>query len=154
MPKIRWKNLPPSLRAHLFERLRERKISAEDLYERKSRRPGLWLLQDLWRGGVSEDLPASWPAGPRPEALAGVEAEPNEGSMSRKKRSLFRELLAGIRAMCDHAEGKVELRTSLVTTSPATLEEASTRRTARRARHRRWRPSLSRGHTRSASTKA
>jgi len=35
MPKIRWKDLPPALREHLFERLREREISAEDLYELK-----------------------------------------------------------------------------------------------------------------------
>jgi hypothetical protein len=35
MPKIRWANLPPPLRDHLFERLRERKISAEDLYRLK-----------------------------------------------------------------------------------------------------------------------
>jgi hypothetical protein len=46
--------------------------------------------------------------------------------MSRKKRSLFRELLAGIRAMRDHAEGKVELRTSRVSPSPTTLEETGT----------------------------
>ena len=32
MPKIQWTNLPPALREHLFERLREREISAEDLY--------------------------------------------------------------------------------------------------------------------------
>jgi hypothetical protein len=70
MPKIRWKDLPPALREHLFERLRERKISAEDLYELKLWREsepdaperlvqGLRLLQDLWRGRVSEDVPAS-----------------------------------------------------------------------------------------------
>jgi hypothetical protein len=35
MPKIRWEDLPPALREHLFDRLRERKISAEDLYELK-----------------------------------------------------------------------------------------------------------------------
>jgi len=35
MPKIRWNDLPPALWEHLFERLRERKISAEDLYELK-----------------------------------------------------------------------------------------------------------------------
>ena len=27
MPKIRWSGLPPALRDHLFERLRERKIT-------------------------------------------------------------------------------------------------------------------------------
>ena len=35
MPKIQWTNLPPSLRDHLFERLRERKMTAEDLYPLK-----------------------------------------------------------------------------------------------------------------------
>ena len=44
MPTIRWKDLPPSLREHLFERLRERKIRAEDLYELK-----------LWRESEPEE---------------------------------------------------------------------------------------------------
>ena len=35
MPKVQWTNLPAPLRDHLFERLRERKISAEDLYQLK-----------------------------------------------------------------------------------------------------------------------
>lgn len=35
MPKILWSGLPPALRDHLFDRLRERKISAEDLYRLK-----------------------------------------------------------------------------------------------------------------------
>ena len=35
MPKIQWTNLPPALRDHLFERLRERKIKVEDLYKLK-----------------------------------------------------------------------------------------------------------------------
>jgi hypothetical protein len=35
MPKVQWTNLPEALRDHLFERLRERKISAEDLYRLK-----------------------------------------------------------------------------------------------------------------------
>jgi len=29
--KVQWTNLPPALRDHLFDRVRERKISAEDL---------------------------------------------------------------------------------------------------------------------------
>jgi len=33
MPKIQWTDLPPALRDHLFERLRERRISVEDLYQ-------------------------------------------------------------------------------------------------------------------------
>ena len=36
MPRIRWSGLPPALRDHLFERLRERKITAEDLYQLKA----------------------------------------------------------------------------------------------------------------------
>ena len=36
MPKIQWVDLPPALRDHLFERLRERKITAEDLYQLKA----------------------------------------------------------------------------------------------------------------------
>ena len=38
MPRIRWSGLPPALRDHLFDRLRERKITAEDLYELKASR--------------------------------------------------------------------------------------------------------------------
>ena len=33
MPKIQWENLPPVLRDHLFDRLRERKIAVA-VYER------------------------------------------------------------------------------------------------------------------------
>ena len=49
MPRIRWSGLPPALRDHLFERLRERQITAEDLYKLKAWREsnpdapeGLW----------------------------------------------------------------------------------------------------------------
>jgi hypothetical protein len=35
MPKIQWTNLPPALRQHLFDRVAERKITAEDLYQLK-----------------------------------------------------------------------------------------------------------------------
>ena len=35
MPRIQWRDLPPPLRDHLFDRLRQRKIAAEDLYELK-----------------------------------------------------------------------------------------------------------------------
>ncbi len=35
MPKIQWTNLSPSLREHLFDRLAERQITAEDLYKLK-----------------------------------------------------------------------------------------------------------------------
>ena len=90
MPKIRWKDLPPALRDHLFERLRERKISAEDLYELKLWREsepeapeGAWYkdfgsFKICGEGGVSEDLPAPRSGGPRPEAVVVVEAESNE----------------------------------------------------------------------------
>ena len=36
MPTIQWTNLPPALRDHLFERLRERQITADDLYRLKT----------------------------------------------------------------------------------------------------------------------
>ena len=35
MPKIQWANLPVSLRDHLFDRVAERKITAEDLFQLK-----------------------------------------------------------------------------------------------------------------------
>ena len=38
MPKIQWTDLPPALRDHLFDRLRKRKITVEDLYQLKMRR--------------------------------------------------------------------------------------------------------------------
>jgi AbrB family looped-hinge helix DNA binding protein len=36
MPKIQWTGLPAALRDHLFDRLRERNITAEDLYQLKA----------------------------------------------------------------------------------------------------------------------
>ena len=42
MPKIQWTNLLLALRDHLFDRLEERKITAEDLYQLK-----LWRDSDL-----------------------------------------------------------------------------------------------------------
>ncbi len=35
MPKIQWTDLPRALRDHLFDRLRDRKITVEDLYRLK-----------------------------------------------------------------------------------------------------------------------
>ncbi len=49
MPKIQWSGLPLALRDHLFERLRERRITAEDLYELK-----------LWRETEPEAPPGEW----------------------------------------------------------------------------------------------
>ncbi len=49
MPKIQWTNLPPALRAHLFDRLRERKIPVEDLYQLK-----------LWRESEPEAPDGLW----------------------------------------------------------------------------------------------
>jgi hypothetical protein len=50
MPKIQWSSLPQDLRDHLFDRLRERKITTEDLYQLKLWREtnpeapdGLWF---------------------------------------------------------------------------------------------------------------
>lgn len=49
MPKIQWTDLPPPLRDHLFERLRERKITAEDLYQLK-----------MWRESEPEAPDGHW----------------------------------------------------------------------------------------------
>ena len=49
IPKIRWTDLPAALREHLFERLRERKITAEDLYQLK-----------LWRESEPEAPDGLW----------------------------------------------------------------------------------------------
>jgi hypothetical protein len=49
MPKIQWTNIPPALRDHIFERLRQRKIKAEDLYELK-----------LWRESEPEAPDELW----------------------------------------------------------------------------------------------
>lgn len=50
MPRIQWKELPRALRDHLFDRLRDRQITVEDLYQLKVWREsnpeapdGLWF---------------------------------------------------------------------------------------------------------------
>jgi hypothetical protein len=35
VPRIQWTGLSPTLREHLFDRVRERRITAEDLYQLK-----------------------------------------------------------------------------------------------------------------------
>jgi len=49
VPKIQWTNLPPALRDHLFERLRDRQITAEDLY-----------LLKLWRESEPDAPEGDW----------------------------------------------------------------------------------------------
>ena len=49
MPKIQWSNLPTALRDHLFERLRERKITVEDVSQLK-----------LWRESEPEAPEGEW----------------------------------------------------------------------------------------------
>ena len=49
MPTIQWTNLPPALRQHLFDRLEERKITVEDLYQLK-----------LWRESKPEAPDGFW----------------------------------------------------------------------------------------------
>lgn len=49
MPEIQWGDLPVALRDHLFERLRERKISASDLYALK-----------VWRESSPEVPEGDW----------------------------------------------------------------------------------------------
>lgn len=49
MPKIQWTDLPPVLRDHLLERVREREIAVEDLYRLK-----------LWRESEPEAPEGHW----------------------------------------------------------------------------------------------
>jgi hypothetical protein len=49
MPTIQWINLPLALRNHLFDRLRERQISVEDLYQLK-----------LWRESAPDAPDGEW----------------------------------------------------------------------------------------------
>lgn len=49
MPKIQWTELPRPLRDHLFDRLRERKITVEDLYQLK-----------LWRESEPDAPDGPW----------------------------------------------------------------------------------------------
>ena len=49
MPKIQWTNLPAAIRQHLFDRLAERKITAEDLYQLK-----------LWRESEPDAPEGKW----------------------------------------------------------------------------------------------
>jgi len=49
MPKIQWSDLPPDLREHLFDRVRERQISIDDLYRLK-----------LWRESGPEAPDGPW----------------------------------------------------------------------------------------------
>jgi len=62
MPKIQWTNLPPALRQHLFDRVAERKITAEDLYQLK-----------LWRESEPE----------APDGETGVESSKSKGEDSK-----------------------------------------------------------------------
>lgn len=49
MPKIQWKDLPPALRDHLFDRARAREVSFDDLYALK-----------LWRESEPEAPEGDW----------------------------------------------------------------------------------------------
>jgi hypothetical protein len=49
MPKIEWTNLPEAIRKHLLLRLKERKITEEDLYQLK-----------LWRDSDPDAPEGAW----------------------------------------------------------------------------------------------
>ncbi len=49
MPRIQWTNLPPPLRDHLLDRLRDRQITVDDLYKLK-----------LWRESEPEAPEGQW----------------------------------------------------------------------------------------------
>ena len=79
MRKIQWTHLPASLRDHLFERLRERKISAEDLYKLK-----------LWRDSQPEAPDGPWYKGFGSFKICGEGPFPRtfllKGQVARGKR--------------------------------------------------------------------
>jgi len=49
MPRIEWTNLPDAIRKHLLQRLKERRITEEDLYQLK-----------LWRESEPEAPEGLW----------------------------------------------------------------------------------------------
>ena len=49
MPKVQWSKLPPALRDHLLDRLRDRQITVEDLYQLK-----------LWRESEPDAPDGDW----------------------------------------------------------------------------------------------
>ncbi len=49
MPRIQWTNLPPALRDHLFDRLREHQITAQDVFRLK-----------VWRESEPEAPDGPW----------------------------------------------------------------------------------------------
>jgi len=58
MPKIQWRDLPTELRQHLFDRAKERGITAEDLFALAEWREHS-LIQAPRRGPIPEDFPAA-----------------------------------------------------------------------------------------------
>jgi hypothetical protein len=74
MPKVKWKDLPPQLRQHLFDRAKERKISMEDLFALEEWRlhspdvpegtvvQGFRIFQAVWRRSIPENFPFARPA--------------------------------------------------------------------------------------------
>lgn len=87
MPKIRWTNLPPAIRQHLFDRLAERKITAEDLYQLKLWREsepdapeGKWYkdfgsFKICGEGTIPEDVSVEGASGPRQAAVTAPMVE-------------------------------------------------------------------------------
>lgn len=62
MPRIQWTGLPPALRDHLFDRLRERKSTADDLYELKTWKFCCDTLDGGWRISIREYISKRRPA--------------------------------------------------------------------------------------------
>src|SRR3990170_6485347 len=99
MPKIRWTNLPPILRQHLFDRVADRQIPAEDLYKLKLWREsepeapdGPWYkdfgsFKVCGEGSVSKDLPLEGASRKRKVTVDGS-LSGSETSSTRPKRRL------------------------------------------------------------------
>ena len=85
MPKIQWERLPREKWAHLRGRAKERKVSAEDLFDLAE-----WKAQDPdvpdgdWQSDRALRSPrAAWLAGEAPENALDYPVNPGRSSISR-----------------------------------------------------------------------
>jgi hypothetical protein len=98
MPQIEtWSRLPAAIRDHLIDRMRDRKISVNELNQlrfvdrveagcsRGAVVQGFWLLQALRRGKISENVSADRPICGRAEAVT-CHARAGDGGSGRRQK--------------------------------------------------------------------
>ncbi len=92
MPRIEWTGLPLALRDHLFDRVRERKVSIEDLYQLK-----LWRKSDpeapdgAWYKDLARSRSAEKESIPRPFCCADRLPEEQKSSKRLRIRTEHRD---------------------------------------------------------------